>query len=84
SQLALGSMRYDIEDTDGLDRLFKLIEQRAGHWLEMEVEETKIELTHNDRRLVDLNRVESGLSVELTRALFEESIDNHHERLRGS
>ncbi|EPN29285.1 heat shock protein YegD, partial [Pseudomonas syringae pv. actinidiae ICMP 19070] len=43
SQLALGSMRYDIEDTGGIDRLFKLIEQRAGHWLAMEVEETKIQ-----------------------------------------
>ncbi|MBS7599149.1 Hsp70 family protein [Pseudomonas sp. RC2C2] len=84
SQLALGSMRYDIEDTDGIDRLFKLIEQRAGHWLAMEVEETKIELTHNERRLVDLKRVEPGLSVELSRALFEESIDNLLERVRGS
>jgi hypothetical chaperone protein len=31
----------------GIDRLFKLIEQRAGHWLAMEVEETKIQLTHS-------------------------------------
>ena len=46
SQLALGSMRYDIEDTLGIDRLFKLIEERAGHWLAMEVEASKIELTH--------------------------------------
>lgn len=45
SQLALGSMRYDIEDTLGIDRLFKLIEERAGHWLAMEVEASKIELT---------------------------------------
>ncbi|MGH8465908.1 MAG: Hsp70 family protein, partial [Pseudomonas sp.] len=84
SQLALGSMRYDIEDTNGIDRLFKLIEQRAGHWLAMEVEETKIELTHADSRLVDLKRVEPGLNVELSRALFEESIDNLLERVRGS
>ena len=41
-------MRYDIEDTGGIDRLFKLIDQRAGHWLAMEVEETKIQLTHTD------------------------------------
>jgi len=84
SQLALGSMRYDIEDTNGIDRLFKLIEQRAGHWLAMEVEETKIELTHTDSRLVDLKRVEAGLSVDLSRALFEASIDNLLERVRGS
>lgn len=84
SQLALGSMRYDIEDTDGIDRLFKLIEQRAGHWLAMEVEATKIELTHSDSRLVDLKRVQPELSVELTRALFEASIDNQLERVRAS
>lgn len=84
SQLALGSMRYDIEDTDGIDRLFKLIEQRAGHWLAMEVEATKIELTHNDSRLVDLKRVQPELSVELTRALFEAAIDSQLERVRAS
>ena len=84
SQLALGSMRYDIEDTAGIDRLFKLIEQRAGHWLAMEVEATKIELTHADNRLVDLSRVEAGLEVDLTRALFEAAIDNQLERVRGS
>ncbi|MDR0279404.1 MAG: Hsp70 family protein [Paucimonas sp.] len=84
SQLALGSMRYDIEDTLGIDRLFKLIEQRAGHWLAMEVEATKIELTHAQNRLVDLGRIEKELSVDLTRALFEQSIDNLLERVRGS
>ena len=84
SQLALGSMRYDIEDTLGIDRLFKLLEQRAGHWLAMEVEATKIELTHAQNRLVDLGRIEKELSVDLTRALFEQSIDNLLERVRGS
>ena len=84
SSLALGSMRYDIEDTGGIDRLFKLIEQRAGHWLAMEVEETKIELTHADSRHVPLDRIEAGLSVELTRALFESAIDALLERVRGS
>ena len=77
-------MRYDIEDTGGIDRLFKLIEQRAGHWLAMEVEETKIELTHADSRHVPLDRIEAGLSVELTRALFESAIDALLERVRGS
>ncbi len=84
STLALGSMRYDIEDTGGIDRLFKLIEQRAGHWLAMEVEETKIQLTHADSRHVPLDRIEPGLSVELSRALFESAIDNLLERVRNS
>ena len=84
SKLALGSMRYDIEDTGGIDRLFNLIEQRAGHWLAMEVEETKIQLTQQDSRHVLLDRVEPGLSVELSRALFESAIDGLLERVRNS
>ncbi|MBV6754613.1 Hsp70 family protein [Pseudomonas chlororaphis] len=84
TQLALASMRYDIEDTGGIDRLFKLIEQRAGHWLAMEIEETKIELTHAEQRHVPLDRVEPGLSVELSRALFESAIDNLLTRIRNS
>ena len=84
TQIALNSMRYDIVDTGGIDRLFKLIEQRAGHWLAMEIEETKIELTHNDSRHLLLDRVEAGLSVDLSRAMFEASIDNQLERIRNS
>ena len=84
SQQALGSMRYDIQDTDGIDRLFKLIEQRAGHWLAMEVEETKIQLTDQDQRLVALDRIQPDLSVALSRALFEQAIDALLERVRGS
>ena len=84
TQIALNSMRYDIVDTGGIDRLFKLIEQRAGHWLAMEIEETKIALTHNDSRHLLLDRVEPGLSVDLSRAMFEASIDNQLERIRNS
>ncbi|BBH44090.1 Hsp70 family protein [Pseudomonas sp. KU43P] len=84
SQLALGSMRYDIEDTLGIDRLFKLIEQRAGHWLAMEVEASKIDLTEQQSRRIDLGRVERELGVDLTRAVFEGAIEGLLERVRGS
>lgn len=84
SQLALKNMRYDIVDGTGIDRLFSLIEQRAGHWLAMQVEESKIELTQADRRRIDLARVEPGLAVELTRPLFEEAIDALLVRIRAS
>jgi hypothetical chaperone protein len=84
SQLALGSMRYDIEDTQGIDRLFKLIEQRAGHWLAMEVEETKIQLTHSETRHLPMDRIEPGLSVDLSRVMFEAAIDSQLERVRNS
>ena len=84
TQLALQNMRYDIVDATGIDRLFGLIEQRAGHWLAMQVEESKIALSEQDARPIDLSRVEPGLVAELTRPLFENSIEPLLERIRAS
>nr|WP_313402474.1 Hsp70 family protein [Pseudomonas sp.] len=84
TQLALQNMRYDIVDATGIDRLFGLIEQRAGHWLAMQVEESKIALSEQDARAIDLSRVEPGLVAELTRQLFEGAIEPLLERIRAS
>ncbi|CAM3683728.1 Hsp70 family protein [Ectopseudomonas alcaliphila] len=84
TQLALQNMRYDIVDATGIDRLFGLIEQRAGHWLAMQVEESKIALSEQDERPIDLSRVEPGLVAELTRPLFESAIEPLLERIRAS
>ncbi|MDF3865052.1 Hsp70 family protein [Pseudomonas denitrificans (nom. rej.)] len=84
SQLALQNMRYDIVDATGIDRLFKLIEQRAGHWLAMQVEASKIELSDTECRDIDLARIEAGLVAELSRELFEGAIGALLERVRGS
>ena len=84
SQRQLQSMRYDIVDPTGIDRLFKLIERREGHWLAMEVEESKIALTEQAARPIDLGRIESNLSADLTRPLFENAIEPLLERVRAS
>jgi hypothetical chaperone protein len=84
SQRQLQSMRYDILDPTGIDRLFKLIEQRAGHWLAIQVEDSKIALTEAEQRRIDLSRIEEGLAVDLSRGLFETSIEQLLERIRGS
>ncbi|WP_372867018.1 Hsp70 family protein [Pseudomonas sp.] len=84
SQRQLQSMRYDIVDPIGIDRLFKLIERRDGHWLAMQVEDSKIALTEEDARPIDLSRVEPGLVAELTRELFENAIEPLLERVRAS
>ncbi|VXC18771.1 Heat-shock protein [Pseudomonas sp. 8Z] len=84
TQLALQNMRYDIVDASGIDRLFGLIEQRAGHWLAMQVEDSKIALSEQDARPIDLSRVEPGLVAELTRPLFENAIEPLLERIRAS
>jgi len=84
SQRALQSMRYDIVDPTGIDRLFRLIEQRAGHWLAMQVEQGKIELTERPCYPIDFQRIEPGLRAELTRAAFESAIAPLLERIGAS
>ena len=84
SKIALESMRYDIADTTGIDRLLRLIEQRAGHWLAIEVEDSKIALTEQDSRSIDFGRLEAGLAATLTRPLFEEAIAASLERINDS
>ena len=81
---ALQSMRYDIVDPIGIDRLFSLIEQRAGHWLAMQVEQGKIELTDHERFQIDFARIEPGLEATLTRSVFETAIDPLLERIRAN
>ncbi|EPN29253.1 heat shock protein YegD, partial [Pseudomonas syringae pv. actinidiae ICMP 19070] len=50
----------------------------------MEVEETKIQLTHTENRHLPMDRVEAGLSVDLSRVMFEAAIDAQLERVRNS
>jgi len=84
SQLALQSMRYDVADPTGIDRLMRLIALRAGHWLAMQVEESKIALTDALEHRIDLGRIEENLAADFDRPLFEQAIDPLLERVRGS
>ena len=83
AQLALKNMRYDIVDPTGVDRLLRLTEQRAGHWLAMQVEEAKIALTEQDSHRIDLTRIEDDLQVLLDRPLFDQAIDGLLQRIRA-
>jgi hypothetical chaperone protein len=82
AQLALKSMRYDIVDPIGIDRLLRLTEQRAGHWLAMQVEEAKITLTEQPEYRIDLARIEADLQVLLDRPLFDQAIERLLVRIR--
>jgi len=84
AQLALRSMRFDVRDTTGIDRLFKLIDQKAGHWLAMQVEECKIDLTQTAQRSLSLERIEPGLVAELSQSLLEDAITPLLQRISTS
>jgi hypothetical chaperone protein len=53
-----------------LDRLARLIGQREGHWLALQVEQAKIDLSTASTAHMELDRLEPGLSHEISREAF--------------
>ncbi len=65
----------DAAETEKLDRLIRLIRERAGHWLAIQVEGTKIALSDADSAVMDLHRVSPDTSLTVTRADFDRAVE---------
>ena len=57
-------------ERDKLERLARLIDRRAGHWLALQVEEAKIALSGADSTRLDLGELWPELGGEIDQALF--------------
>ncbi|MDP5238062.1 Hsp70 family protein [Uliginosibacterium sp. 31-16] len=57
-------------ERDKLERLARLIDRRAGHWLALQVEEAKIALSAADSTRLDLGELWPELGGEIDQALF--------------
>ncbi|UGA38086.1 Hsp70 family protein [Chromobacterium haemolyticum] len=71
----LQDVHRDAAQPQVLDRLFRLIQNRAGHRLAMQVETAKIALSDEAFHQLDLGHIEAGLRCELSRDQFNQSID---------
>ncbi|QOZ84019.1 MULTISPECIES: Hsp70 family protein [Chromobacterium] len=71
----LQDVHRDAAQPQVLDRLFRLIQDRAGHRLAMQVEAAKIALSDEAFHQLDLGHIEAGLRCELSRDQFNQSID---------
>ncbi|PKO54439.1 MAG: heat-shock protein, partial [Betaproteobacteria bacterium HGW-Betaproteobacteria-21] len=60
----------DATAREELDRLSRLISRREGHWLALQVEQAKIDLSAAPEATMLLDRLEPGLSHTITRAAF--------------
>lgn len=65
----------DAADTEKLDRLIRLIRDRAGHWLAIQVEAAKIALSTDMETVVDLHRISPETTLTVTRGDFDGAID---------
>jgi hypothetical chaperone protein len=70
----LDDLVRDAREPAKLSRLRNLIEDRAGHWLAMQVEQAKIGLSADPEVTLDLDRLAPPESLGVTRALFEGAI----------
>jgi hypothetical chaperone protein len=70
----LNELVRDAREQAKLLRLQNLIEERAGHWLAIKVEEGKIALSDAESVALDLDRLHPSVTLELQRALFESAI----------
>jgi hypothetical chaperone protein len=72
----LQDVNRDARERDKLGLLLKLIEQRDGHWLALQAEQGKIALSDADAAELDLDRLEAGKKVELSRSGFDAAISH--------
>jgi hypothetical chaperone protein len=74
STLQLDDLVRDAAEPAKLKRLRALIEERAGHWLAMRVEEAKIGLSDAPQVALDLDRLAPPEVLQVGRATFTEAI----------
>jgi hypothetical chaperone protein len=74
SVVQLEDLARDAAEPAKLARLRKLIDERAGHWLAIQVEEAKIGLSADPVVELDLDRLSPPERLQVGRALFETAI----------
>lgn len=72
----LQDVAREVADRDKFARLLDLVDQRAGHWLALQVEAAKIGLSGASSFTLELDRLRPAEVLPLSRAGFDVSIDH--------
>jgi len=75
-QSQLNELVRDAREQDKLLRLQNLVEDRAGHWLAIKVEEGKIALSDAESVRLDLERLHPAVQLELQRTSFDLAVSH--------
>lgn len=82
--LQLKDVYRDARERDKLDCLLKLIETRAGHWLALKVEESKIALSDAVTTQLVLDRLSPCHTLSLRRDEFDGAIGHLVTKVEGT
>lgn len=77
----LQEIRCDTLAQTEIGRLCKLVQQREGHWLALNVEQAKIALSMEQATALPMDRLEPGLVCTLTRDGFTQATEPLVERV---
>ncbi|MBI5918604.1 MAG: Hsp70 family protein [Nitrosomonadales bacterium] len=77
----LQELYLDTRAPEAMDRLLKLIRERAGHWLAIQVEEAKIALSAGASVTLHLDKLAPDLRHTLSRIEFEQASAQLVERI---
>ena len=70
----IDNLYREASDKPALERLRSLVSQREGHWLALQVEEAKIELSDAPSSQINMGRIESGQMLALERDQLDRAI----------
>jgi hypothetical chaperone protein len=74
-------LRRDALEPKKIERLQNLVEERAGHWLAMQVEAAKIALSDAPLTQMDLGRIAVGETLTLARTDLDRAIGHLVEKI---
>jgi len=80
----LDDLARDAAEPAKIARLQNLIEDRAGHWLAIQVEGAKIALSDADMVRLELDRLSPPETIEVARAQFEGAINGLVDQVAGT
>jgi hypothetical chaperone protein len=72
--LQLKDLWREASERDKFERLLQLVEQRAGHWLAIKVEQGKIDLSDAERIELQLDRLSPSQSLPVSQQEFDGAI----------
>ena len=72
--MQIAELHRDAADQPRLARLQRVVRERAGHWLALQVEAAKIALSDADSAQIDIGRICAGESILMHRLDFDRAI----------
>jgi hypothetical chaperone protein len=71
----IAELHRDAAERPKVERLQSLVRERAGHWLALQVEQAKIDLSGAASARIDIGRIARGETVTVQRAVLDGAIE---------